>query len=416
VFAVATLPLAYAAGRRIGGPTVARAAVVILAVSPYAVRYATEVRMYSLLALLVMAGVLAVRRAYERPTLGRLALIAFLVAALVYTQYWAFYVVAASLALAAYLAARGRDRPAARRIVLAHVAGILTFIPWIPTFVSQSQHTGTPWGEPVAPGIPIGLTFLDFAGGPEHEGYLLWFPLTAFVLLGLFARVGDERSVRVETTVQPEIRGEAFVGATALVGGLVAAWLLGSAFQSRYSSIVLPFYVLVAARGVSTFLDPRVRAALLTVVVALGSIGIARNVFDERTQAGEVASAIEEQARPGDLVVACPDQLGPSVSRLLPASVEVVTYPRLAEPELVDWRDYEDRLEAADPAAVAAEIRDRVGDGTVFLVSTPGYRTHVGTCEQLGAAIAGRDRPPAPIVAPDEDFFEHPGLVAYPAS
>jgi hypothetical protein len=192
--------------------------------------------------------------------------------------------------------------------------------------------------------------------------------------------------------------------------------MLGSAFQSRYSSIVLPFYVLVAARGVSTFLDPRVRAALLTVVVALGSIGIARNIFDERTQAGEVASAIEEQARPGDLVVACPDQLGPSVSRLLPASVEVVTYPRLAEPELVDWRDYEDRLEAADPAAVAAEIRDRVGDGTVFLVSTPGYRTHVGTCEQLGAAIAGRDRPPAPIVAPDEDFFEHPGLVAYPAS
>ena len=60
VFGVAALPLAWLAGRRLGGRSVAWAAVLLLATSPFAVRYATEARMYSLLVLLVLVGYLAV--------------------------------------------------------------------------------------------------------------------------------------------------------------------------------------------------------------------------------------------------------------------------------------------------------------------------------------------------------------------
>ena len=41
--------------------------------NPYAIRYATEARMYSLVMLLVASGIVAFQRAMEKPTTGRLA-------------------------------------------------------------------------------------------------------------------------------------------------------------------------------------------------------------------------------------------------------------------------------------------------------------------------------------------------------
>src|SRR5262249_44391928 len=75
VLSVATLPLAWLAGNRLGGRRVAAFALVAVATSPYAIRYGTEARMYALIMLLVFAGYLAVLRALELPSLGRLAVV-----------------------------------------------------------------------------------------------------------------------------------------------------------------------------------------------------------------------------------------------------------------------------------------------------------------------------------------------------
>src|SRR5688500_14238103 len=80
IFGVAALPVAWLAGRRIGGTATAWAAVLVLAWSPFAVRYSTETRMYSLLTLVVLVGHLLVRRAVDErraplPTLAGVALV-----------------------------------------------------------------------------------------------------------------------------------------------------------------------------------------------------------------------------------------------------------------------------------------------------------------------------------------------------
>ena len=49
LFAVATLPLAWVIGRRRGGPRLGWLFTAVMAMSPFALRYATETRMYSLL-------------------------------------------------------------------------------------------------------------------------------------------------------------------------------------------------------------------------------------------------------------------------------------------------------------------------------------------------------------------------------
>ena len=100
VFGVAALIPAWYAGRRLdqrrvaaglqapGSRTIAWAAVLLLAASPFAIRYATEARMYSLLMLLVFLGYLALLRVFDRPSGGRLFCLAAVAGLLLYTHYW----------------------------------------------------------------------------------------------------------------------------------------------------------------------------------------------------------------------------------------------------------------------------------------------------------------------------------------
>ena len=68
VLATVTLPLAWLAGRRLAGPIAGWSAVALLALSPFAVRYASEARMYALVSLLTVVGVLLVAAGLRQPS------------------------------------------------------------------------------------------------------------------------------------------------------------------------------------------------------------------------------------------------------------------------------------------------------------------------------------------------------------
>jgi hypothetical protein len=205
-----------------------------------------------------------------------------------------------------------------------------------------------------------------------------------------------------------------------LVGGLVAATTLnyfaGGAFQSRYSAIVFPFYILLVARGFTILRDQRVLGVLLIVTVALGFAGGVRNLETQRTQARGVADALVAQAKPGDVVVYCPDQIAPSVHRLLPSDLGLVevTFPNFDGPERVDWVDYKANIARADVNAFATEALRRAEGHQLFYVTAPGYITHPGTCEALAAAL-GQSRSARQITVSDEEIFEKPALQVFTA-
>src|SRR5262245_56841283 len=58
IISVATLPLAWLAGKRLAGRSGGRWALVVVALSPYCIRYGTETRMYAMVMLLVLVGYL----------------------------------------------------------------------------------------------------------------------------------------------------------------------------------------------------------------------------------------------------------------------------------------------------------------------------------------------------------------------
>ena len=410
------------AARRFVGLAGAWIAAAVMVASPYSIRYATEARMYSLEMLLVASGIVTVQRAMEKPTTTRLAGVAILVALFMYTQYWSFYLLAVVAGLLVWTAWRGkRDelRRAARRVLVAMAVGALAFVPWLPTFLYQRAHTGTPWGTPVLPGIPLGYTLRDFAGGASgtaadrQEGWLLFFILLPMLILGVFAHAIDERRIEIDLHVPRETRVIAFVGGVGLVAALTLNYLAGGAFQSRYSAIVFPFFVLLVARGFTTLRNPRILACVLVLTVGLGFAGGVRNMITQRTQAPQVAAVLRHKAKPGDLVVYCPDQIGPSVHRLVQTGLDEVVYPSFAGPERVDWADYKKRLAAADPAAFARAALARAGSHTLWYVSAPGYITHVGICEGISDDFAAA-RTRVQRTLSDDKIFEKPELQMFP--
>ena len=72
--------------------------------------------------------------------------------------------------------------------------------------------------------------------------------------------------------------------------------------------------------------------------------------------------------RPGDVVVYCPDQLGPPTSRLLHIGARQVVFPNFGGPEVVDWVDFRDRIKAANPQKFARDVSAMAGDHRVWLV------------------------------------------------
>jgi hypothetical protein len=409
VLSLATLPLAWAAGVRAGALAtahgngdagtprrVARATLLLFASSPYAIRYGSETRMYSMVVLLALAFGLAVVRALERSSPRRLALVTLATTALVYTHYWTFLLV---FTVAAFLLLQSRRRAAYRRPTLrafvAMAASAVLFAPWMPSFLFQMLHTGTPWAPRVQAQVLLDTVF-DWAG-PQSTGALLGLILLGGALLGLTARPnGRELAVKISGRMPGRYL------AAVWLAPLTLAWVVnmfgGSAYTERYTGISLPACLMLAALGLSLLTSRRWRSGVLIVASLSGLIGGFQLTRIERTQAGQIAAAIAAQARPGDVVAFCPDQLGPAVYRALnrlgETDLREYSYADTSGPALVDWVDYSARMQRANGADFAQQMNTVAGpDHAIFLVKADGYRFLESSCslvsEQLGVVRDG---------------------------
>jgi uncharacterized membrane protein len=419
VLSVATLVPMWYAGRRIAGRTGGWIAVLILASSPFAITFGSETRMYSLVMLLVTVGYLALRRVLDHPSLGRQAVVALVTALLLYTHYWSFYLLATVGGVLVWQAWRGADadrRHAARSALVAIVAGAITFLPWVPTFLYQSRHTGTPWGDPIFMTASFAFALRDFAGGEHSEAYAFLVVLITLTIVAVFGRAIDRYRIELDVRTRPGVRVEAGVWIVTLLLGGAAAFLTHGTFAGRYASVLYPLFVLVLVYGVTVFANRRAQAVVLAVVAIFGLGSGLRVVLDDRTEARPVADAIRAGAKPGDVVLYCPDQLGPSVSRLLGGKRLVqLTFPRGARPELVDWVDYKKRREHVDTNAFSGAVLDRAGDRTIWYVVAIQYRGgNEGRCDAIARSLSAARPAGRQLVEANDKYGEFFALFQYP--
>ncbi|MBV8986018.1 MAG: glycosyltransferase family 39 protein [Acidimicrobiia bacterium] len=410
-FALATLPLIWLAGNRIGGRRAGVAAIVLLASSPFAARYATEARMYSLLGLLAVAGYLCLMRFLKRPSVADALGVAVSSGLLALTHYWAFYLLL-TVALMLVVRARRRHDRVSLLAVAAMAAGGVLFVPWLPSFAYQLQHTGTPWA-----GIPtfnaVVDTIRNWAGGGSDAGQLLNLVFLGLAVLAVFGVAIDRRHIELDLRTRPGARTLVIACLGTLLAGLIAADAFHSAFVVRYTSVAFPLFILIVAFGTLVFSDNRVRIGALALAVLLGFAAAIPNTGNRRTEAGLVATALNRSAVPGDVVAYCPDQLGPSVSRLVTVPVDQLTFPRQTAPQFVDWVDYREHNRAALTAPFAQMLDQRAGRHTLWLVWSPNYKTFGSKCSTMIDRLHLLRPDMKRVVKVKPKYEEHMGLIRY---
>jgi mannosyltransferase len=402
---VATLPVAWLAGKRVGGRPVAWSTLVLVASAPFAVFYATSARMYALAILLTGCGFLSISRALVRPRPGNLIATGVVTAALLYSQYWSLYLVAVVVIwlLGGAWWRRRKEKGSGvrsdewRRFLppfYAVAVGCLLFIPWVPTFLYQSKNTGTPWAAPptfvallnMPTSFALNQGSLDMGG--TIQGRLLALSYIALFLLALFGVAKSKRLIEIDLRTRPRGRSLAIV----VVGTLVAAFLGGlisaSAFSPRYAAVIFLPFILVVALGTTTLLSTAVRLAVIGVAVLAGMVVSVQNVYTQRTQATQVAAVLNHHARPGDVIAFCPDQIGPAVYRLTTdrGHYEMLTFPRGTSPEFVDWVNYKTTVQGTSATHFASKLiqdSEKSPARRIWLVWEPGYATFGTRCETL---------------------------------
>ena len=193
----------------------------------------------------------------------------------------------------------------------------LAFVPWVPTFIYQSRYTGTPWAKPpnfaaiinAVTGFTDNQATLSTAG--SNQGRLLALCYFVLAALALFGVARDRWHIDLDLRTRFPARGVAFVVVVTLEAAITGGIVTGSAFSPampRWSSSRCWCWW---PSGPCTLADAKLRLAVVAVVAVAGLAGGVENIWTERTQAPAVANVLAAQARPGDIVAFCPDQLGP---------------------------------------------------------------------------------------------------------
>ncbi|MCC6178592.1 MAG: glycosyltransferase family 39 protein [Chloroflexi bacterium] len=247
------------------GPCSGLLAALLLAISPLAVQYSQEVRMYALAGLLSAAStwaaiaLLARRSAGERD-LRRQALLAggygLVAAALLYTHYYGALVVVAQQTYAGVtilLARRWRIAP-----VWALGSGLaaLLYLPWLPYALRQTGYypgLGTPepaWALALdaVNVLSIGVATTRFAFRPGLTPFLA---LAAAALLPMPRRpVVPTRPPAVPSASYPRLLLVLWLGLPLL--GIVLLSQTRPLYEPRFLMLILPAWTLVLATGVVT--------------------------------------------------------------------------------------------------------------------------------------------------------------------
>src|SRR4051812_46892073 len=398
LFSIGAVGVLAVVAHRLAGRSAALCAALLMMTTPFAIRYATETRMYALLTLEVALLVLAVHQCLRRD--GQLAAhlgVAGCSAALLYTHYWALYLLGASVVvlLAVGLVPRWQFNQKHRRqclVVAGSIgAGFVAWLPWLPTFLFQRRHTGTPWSQ-----ASLWRLLPDSARAGISPAWLFGGLIAAAAVL--MVRRSIKGGAHVDTGATRMILA---VLAIAAIVALVGATLSRSALVVRYLSVLFPLFMLLVAIGVAST-STRVRTAILVAACTVGLVMSVREAGHERTPAARYASRLGRNAQPRDLIVYCPDQLGPALSRLLERSElapRQVPFPS-GQAERVDWVDYGQRYATADSAAFAATIDARAERATIWLVWSNNYPPTQTACTKFFSALSSL-RPTAHLVIPE---------------
>jgi mannosyltransferase len=366
LFATATIPAGWWAGRRLFGPRAGWATAALCATCPFLTYYAQETRMYALVALLGLLSTAAFADAYALRDRRAIPAFSVLTALTVYTHNWGLFL-AAGMGVAFLVL--WRTAPAAERRTLVRDgllgfgALVVLYLPWIPTLLFQAAHTGAPWSErPQWDAIISGL--YPLVGGVETALLVAVLGIAGLLTLRQSPDAGPRRAALA-------------IGVT-MGAAAVLAWLASQAspaWASRYFAVFAGPAMLLAGAGIVRF--GKVGVVALAIILVLWFDPHERQIRG-KSDVYRVARSLDEQGllAPRDLIVAVHPEQGPLMRYYLgPGYRWADALGFVRDNRVFDWRDALDRLKAAGPKRTLAVLAPSVRPGQHLILIQPIIRT-----------------------------------------
>ena len=389
-WALATMPLIWLLGHRLGGRREALMACVLFALAPVSLYYSVEARMYSQLWFMSALTAWLTLRLHDRGGRGALALWALASAAGFLTHYFYAFVWAACVL---WLAVRP-GRCSRRQLAVAALATLILIAPWyqlVPESLARWRVTGhwldgrPPVGTLVTSPLALGWSLLSSRGvwggvkAVDTIGAVLVLALgLALLRRGREAAIGGGRDL-------------IWLWAIASSAGPVVFDLLrgtSTSLISRYALAGVPAAMLLISLAIGA-LPPGLGVGTLLLLVATWTPGL-RDVFRHRARAWEpyrqAAAQVGAWAGPDDLILVHSIPSGVlGIARYLQAEVPMAAWvgqlgARRVPSDLTALLAGRDRValirihEVGEPApeeqwlrANATVLRDQRRDGAVIV-------------------------------------------------
>ena len=305
VASCASVLLAWRLARRAFGETAAWGAAVLVTLSAFQVRYAQEARAYALLGTLSLASADALLASLAGGRARARVAWAISTSALLYIHASGAFIVLAELVAVAWWMRRPEGRAATRAMLMPAAAVLTSFLPWVAVLREQVGRVSHAFW--IARPSPFDLvrTLYEFAGSV---------PLMA--LLGLLVVAGFLRKPARPPSHPSSEHEPADAGTTELAHVLLVALamvpllvpfaisLAGPAVYLTRAALPasLALAIVAAAGWAALSLRDRAIVAMLAVAASVPPlVAHHRNTWKEPWR--EAVGWLEQQARPGDLVL-----------------------------------------------------------------------------------------------------------------
>lgn len=304
LIATATLPPIYWLGRLLYDRRVALIAAALFAFNAYDVRYAQEVRSYSLFVLLATLSSGFLIAWLQQPTRRNWFGYVLLSIMAVYAHFYALLLIAVH-ALAVYgfggtRFGRDQDKPARTAIRCAWITIGIAVLPLL-IFVAKTGAGPIKWIR--RPGVTdLFQLYEHLAGG---RSWILLVLMAAACVGGTF-RFGR---ALIERARSWEVWRSQFLLIWLLFPPLLTALLSFArpVFLGRYMIFCLPPFLLLAAAGLARLRQGWLLGAAWTAILFMGCQGIsfvyAQDYDDERDASGAATNFILDQAHPDDAIL-----------------------------------------------------------------------------------------------------------------
>jgi uncharacterized membrane protein len=295
------VPLTYQLGRVLSSRRWGLAAALLLALNPFALWYAQEARMYSLLLCLSIAGGYAFWRLAARPDFRRWLGLAFVSTLGFSVHYFAFVF---SLAQFIYLVASlRRNHRVLRWWVAAQAAAFLTFLPWAAAIVTrEGRNFGIGWIHP--PTIldpPLTLSNLALALSDPTR---VWTWAGLALVVGTAAVGVKARVVRIHHSLLPTPYSLLL---TWLLIPIAFTWLISlrlPLYVDRFLIICLPPLLLLSSTiSLSPAWGARGTMAVMIMVSAIASARVWVDSGLAKEDWRAAAAYVQSREAPGDILL-----------------------------------------------------------------------------------------------------------------